>query len=126
MNGVSGGFGNFHAAISYKTQRTHRAETMLLATVAYKRHHAALALGERQQLVLLGVAHHGNGITVGLQVWSAIKRINMRGHMKVLAIKHSLGRQCLLANFANQRARVWRKNAGKDFTARPQVGHELF
>ena len=126
MNCVSGGLGNFHASRTHKAQRAYRAETMLLAAVAYKRHHAALALGERQQLVLLGVAHHGNGITVGLQVWSAIKRINMRGHMKVLAIKHSLGRQCLLANFANQRARVWRKNAGKDFTARPQVGHKLF
>ena len=99
---------------------------MLFAAMAYKGHHTTFTLGQCQQLVFLGVAHHGNGIAVGLKVRSAIKWIHMRGHMKVLTIKHALGRQSLLANFSNQRSRVWRKNAGKDFTAGPQVGHELF
>ena len=92
---------------------------MFFAAMAYKGHHATFALGKCQQLVFLGVAHHGNGITVGLKIGSAIKWIHMRGHMKVLTIKHALGRQSLLANFSNQSPRVWRKNAGKDFTTRP-------
>ena len=99
---------------------------MLFAAVAYKRHHAGLPLGKRKQLIFLGVAHHGNGIPIGFQVWPAVKWVHMRGHMKVLPIKHAFGRQRLLANFTNQGARVWRKNAGKNFATRPQVGHELF